>query len=318
MDIRVHGPEAGAAERAAVDSVLGPPVPLSGHAARSRHDLVLPALHAVQSRFGWLPPGALNYICERLTLPPAELFGVATFYHLFSLTPQPAKVVHVCDDIACRIQGAEEWCAELETQLGAEDNPAAKDGMTWRRSPCLGQCERAPAALLIEAGEVPSASPFGRGRREAREARARQGEASREAEGHKFGQILEPSPGASDSRLSCLPLPEGEGLIPQFGQPGLRLLRRIGRVDPESLEAYRGDGGYTALERAIKLGPDRIIREVTASNLVGRGGAAFPTGRKWDAVAKAAARPHYVVCNADESEPGTFKDRVCPRGRVLG
>ena len=199
MDIRVHGPEAGAAERAAVDSVLGPPVPLSGHAARSRHDLVLPALHAVQSRFGWLPPGALNYICERLTLPPAELFGVATFYHLFSLTPQPAKVVHVCDDIACRIQGAEEWCAELETQLGAEDNPAAKDGMTWRRSPCLGQCERAPAALLIEAGEVPSASPFGRGRREAR---ARQGEASREAEGHKFGQILEPSPGASDSRLS--------------------------------------------------------------------------------------------------------------------
>src|SRR5439155_159491 len=58
----------------------------------------------------------------------------------------------------------------------------------------------------------------------------------------------------------------------------------------------------------------RIIREVTASNLVGRGGAAFPTGRKWDAVAKAAARPHYVVCNADESEPGTFKDRVLMEG----
>jgi len=295
MDIRVHGPEAGAAERAAVDSVLGPPVPLSGHAARSRHDLVLPALHAVQSRFGWLPPGALNYICERLTFPPAELFGVATFYHLFSLTPQPAKVVHVCDDIACRIQGAEEWCAELETQLGAEDNPAAKDGMTWRRSPCLGQCERAPAALLIEAGEVPSASPFGRGRR---------GSAT-PGEGHKFGQILTPS---------SYPLPEGEGLIPQFGQPGLRLLRRIGRVDPERLEAYRDEGGYAALERAIELGPQRIIREVTASNLVGRGGAAFPTGRKWEAVAKAAARPHYVVCNADESEPGTFKDRVLMEG----
>src|SRR5438445_13485700 len=211
MDSHGHGAEVGAAERAAVDSVLGAPVPLSGHAARPRRALLLPSLHAVQSRFGWLPPGALNYICERLTLPPAELFGVATFYHLFSLTPQPAKVVHVCDDIACRIQGAEEWCAELETQLGVEDNPAAKDGMTWRRSPCLGQCERAPAALLIEAGEVPSASPFGRGRREAQ---ARQGEASREAEGHKFGQILEPSPGASDSRLSRRPLPEGEGLIP--------------------------------------------------------------------------------------------------------
>ena len=295
MDIRVHGPHAGAAERAAVDSVLGPAVPLSGHAARSRHDLVLPALHAVQSRFGWLPPGALNYICERLTLPPAELFGIATFYHLFSLTPQPAKVVHVCDDIACRIQGAEEWCAELETDLGRENDPAPANGMTWRRSPCLGQCERAPAALVIEAGEVPSASAFGRGRREAQ---ARKRASSVEGEGYNFDESGDPRPPA----------------IPQFGRPGLRLLRRIGRVDPESIDAYRADGGYKALERAMQQGPQRIIREVTASNLVGRGGAAFPTGRKWDAVAKAASRPHYVVCNADESEPGTFKDRVLMEG----
>jgi len=91
MDIRVHGPEAGAAERAAVDSVLGAPVSLSGHAARSKRDLLLPALHAVQSRFGWLPPGALNYISERLTVPPAELFGVATFYHLFFSYTQAAE-----------------------------------------------------------------------------------------------------------------------------------------------------------------------------------------------------------------------------------
>ena len=62
--------------------------------------------------------------------------------------------------------------------------------------------------------------------------------------------------------------------------------------------------------RAIELGPEGVIREVAASKLLGRGGAAFPTGRKWDAVAKAAARPHYLVCNADESEPGTFKDRL--------
>src|SRR5437879_4270738 len=106
MDIRVHGPEAGAAERAAVDSVLGAGVSLSGHAARSKRDLLLPALHAVQSRFGWLPPGALNYISERLMVPPAELFGVASFYHLFSLTPHSPRVMHVCDDIAGRINVA--------------------------------------------------------------------------------------------------------------------------------------------------------------------------------------------------------------------
>ena len=88
------------------------------------------------------------------------------------------------------------------------------------------------------------------------------------------------------------------------------MLRRIGKIEPTSVDVYRADGGYKALERAFQLGPEGVIQEVLASNLVGRGGAAFPTGRKWDAVAKAAARPHYVVCNADESEPGTFKDRI--------
>src|SRR5438105_591733 len=78
------------------------------------------ALHAVQDRFGWLTPAALNYICERLTLPPAEVFGVVTFYHLFSLTPRSPKVTHVCDDIACRIKGAEQLCADMEKKLGPE------------------------------------------------------------------------------------------------------------------------------------------------------------------------------------------------------
>jgi NADH-quinone oxidoreductase subunit F len=68
------------------------------------------------------------------------------------------------------------------------------------------------------------------------------------------------------------------------------------------------------LQRAVELGPAAIIREVTAAKLMGRGGAAFPTGRKWEAVAKAAAQPHYLVCNADESEPGTFKDRLLMEG----
>jgi NADH-quinone oxidoreductase subunit F len=90
----------------------------------------------------------------------------------------------------------------------------------------------------------------------------------------------------------------------------LRLLRRVGRIEPSDTAAYCGDGGYRALQRAFELGPESVIQEVLASNLVGRGGAAFPTGRKWDAVAKAPGRPHFVVCNADESEPGTFKDRI--------
>ena len=81
-----------------------------------------------------------------------------------------------------------------------------------------------------------------------------------------------------------------------------------------SLDDYRANGGYAALARAFEIGPERVIAEVTDSRLLGRGGAAFPTGRKWAAVAAQAAQPHYLVCNADESEPGTFKDRVLLEG----
>jgi len=102
--------------------------------------------------------------------------------------------------------------------------------------------------------------------------------------------------------------------IPQERVPGLRLLARIGAVDPMSLDDYRAAGGFRALERARAIGPQQVIDEVTASGLVGRGGAAFPTGRKWAAVAAQPAQPHYLVCNADESEPGTFKDRVLMEG----
>ncbi len=97
-------------------------------------------------------------------------------------------------------------------------------------------------------------------------------------------------------------------------RPQGKLLRRVGVVDPESIDDYRRVGGFAALKRAREMGVDAVIREVTEARLLGRGGAAFPTGRKWESVAKAPARPHYLVCNADESEPGTFKDRVLMEG----
>ena len=82
-----------------------------------RH-LLLPALHGVQDAIGWISPAALNYISERLGVPPAEAFGVATFYSLLSTTEQPPRVAHVCDDIACRGAGALHLCRQLEQRLG--------------------------------------------------------------------------------------------------------------------------------------------------------------------------------------------------------
>jgi NADH-quinone oxidoreductase subunit F len=91
------------------------------------------------------------------------------------------------------------------------------------------------------------------------------------------------------------------------------LLKRVGKVDPASFDDYRRLDGYRALARAFELGPAAVIEEVKKSGLKGRGGAAFPTGIKWEAVAREPA-PRYLVCNADESEPGTFKDRVIMEG----
>jgi NADH-quinone oxidoreductase subunit F len=105
--------------------------------------------------------------------------------------------------------------------------------------------------------------------------------------------------------------------VPQImgepGEPGLRLLSRVGRVDPTSLDDYRAAGGFLALRRAFEMGPERVVREVIDAKLVGRGGAAFPTGQKWLGV-RSTVESRYLICNADESEPGTFKDRVLMEG----
>jgi NADH-quinone oxidoreductase subunit F len=252
-DLRLLDAEPTDDEREAIDAVVG-----EGHlnsdrvwrSDRTKRHLLLPALRAAQRRVGWVSEGALGYACRRLEVAPAEAYGVATFYAMISLEERPAEQLHVCTDLSCRLAG-------FELPEGAHP------------SPCLGLCERAPAALRTVAG-------------------------------------LEP-------REEQLPA-EGPPL-PQAGEDGLRLLKRIAAgVDPESLDAYRAAGGYEALRRAIELGPVELVREVAESKLLGRGGAAFPTGAKWEAVARQPVQPHYLVCNGDESEPGTFKDRVLMEG----
>jgi NADH-quinone oxidoreductase subunit F len=299
MDLHVIGPLASPAERAAVDAVLGPPESgwvggprrpgldgtssRGGHAIRSRRSQLLPALHAVQDRVGWISQPALNYISKRLAVPPAEAYGVATFYALYATRPQPPVVAHVCDDIACRVAGGEEICDDLRRRLGPEGEVSGDGQVGWHRSPCLGLCDLAPAVLVTSAGE-----------RTTRTAIAPADAAA------VLARLEAPDRGSPRNAATAT----GHG----------RLLARVGAVDPTSLDAYRASGGYAALARAIELGPEGVIAEVTASGLMGRGGAAFPTGRKWAAVAAQPAQPRYLVCNADESEPGTFKDRVLLEG----
>ena len=251
MDIRTTGGPATAEEVAAVDGLLGPPEAVHHHLAyggrmlRTRRHLLLPVLHAIQDRAGWVSRGALEYACRRLSIPPAEAYGVVSFYARFALEPRGDVALHVCDDIVCSLAG-------VEKPEGA------------RLAPCLGLCDRAPATLT-----------------------------------ERFGAVYE-----------AVQTPSSQ----PSGYPGARLLRRIGVVDPDSIDSYLQHGGFSALKRAREMGPAAVIDAVTQAKLLGRGGAAFPTGRKWQSVADAPVRPHYLVCNADESEPGTFKDRVLMEG----
>jgi NADH-quinone oxidoreductase subunit F len=266
-----------AEERAAVDHLLGnPETPYGGraivgglhHALDNRH-LLLPALWAIQDAIGYISPGAMNYVSERLTVPPADAYGVASFYSLLHTDGrQASRLAHVCDDVACRRTGVE--------LLGALSGRA--DVLS---GPCLGQCDRAPAVFIQIAGArdivLTGATP----------------ELVRSILDGADPQTDETDPGIA------------------VGGP---LVARVGNADPTSLDDYLGTGGYRSLRTAVAAGRDAVIEAVTTSAIRGRGGAAFPAGIKWRAVADEPATPKYIVCNADESEPGTFKDRVLLEG----
>lgn len=312
MDIHFTADQPSVEEKAAVDQELGTPgrswegaerqtssdgrVSFGGHDADSHRHKLLPTLHAIQARIGWISPGAINYASLRLGLPPAEVYGVASFYGIFSLAARAAVVAHMCDDIACMTRGAEEICSKLEAKLGPAGKPCLGDKATWLRSPCLGLCERAPAAMITAAGKI-----------------------SRE-------RVLAPANADSIQALlrsaidGKLPAEADElnvkASVPQAGSKDLHLLRRVGTASATNLDEYKRADGYEALRKALEIGPEAVVREVIESKLLGRGGAAFPTGKKWEALLsqRKQGRTHYVICNADESEPGTFKDRVLMEG----
>jgi len=274
MDLRIMLDRPTEAERRAVDDLIGPAeagsgrVVFGGRAARSRRHLLLPALHAAQDATGSITRGALAYICDRLTIPPAEAYGVATFYALFKPDGPGGPTTHVCDDIVCVQHGAEALCRSLDVS-----------GEGYERSPCLGQCDRAPAAMFHRPGTgYGNAAPVG-----------------------------------ADTLGSFAFDELSPGVIHQE-RDRLTLLRRVGQVDPTSLDSYIAAGGFQTLAKAREIGPEAVIAELELSGLRGRGGAAFPIGIKWAGVRAAGGREKYVIANGDESEPGTFKDRLLMEG----
>lgn len=237
---------------------------------------LLPALHKIQETYGWISPEAAQAVARTLSLPLADVYGVITFYTMFYDRPTGRTIVRVCRGPVCVLRGSETLLHHLKAHLDVEEGEPSRDRAWMVESvPCLGLCDHAPAVLVGDQAFGPAT------------------------------QLQHPQ----------------AVLERQLPQPRLRVdgpTRRLTahlEESPLSLEAYRRNGGYEALTRALhKMTPKDVREAVKAAGLWGRGGAAFPTGLKWEFAAQAPGEPKYVVCNADESEPGTFKDRLLMEG----
>ncbi|MEZ4416496.1 MAG: NADH-ubiquinone oxidoreductase-F iron-sulfur binding region domain-containing protein [Gemmatimonadota bacterium] len=218
---------------------------------------LLPVLHALHQRDGYLSEEALRFVARALRIPIADLYGTVTFYHHFSRDPGGLDRPRVCVGPVCRSRGAAELVAALQ---GEGKRPLA--------IPCPGRCDQPVPVLTRDRVQI-----------------ARNGGA----------WVQEPTPLPPES-----PAGTGECVFAQIRAPGR-----------STLSGYRATGGFEALSTTLgRRSPAEVLEVVDRSRLAGRGGAGFPTGRKWRAVAEAAGAPKSIVCNADEGEPGCFKDRV--------
>ncbi len=253
------------------DNELEPLRPILAELAPQGRPALLPALHAAQRFHGWLSEPVVAEVARALGVPLADVYGVIEFYAMFYRHPVGRTMVRVCSAPVCAVAGAEAVAESLCRHLKVASDQVTVDGaFTVEHAPCLGLCDRTPALLV---GEV--------------------------AVGH-----------AAPEQAAAICAVSSDETVSFVGGDIRILTSNCGQGRPTSLADYQATGGYTGLKKALTMTPQAVLGEVKTAGLVGRGGAAFPTGIKWEGAANAPGQPKYIVCNADESEPGTFKDRI--------
>lgn len=258
----------GAERFAAVEHVMQ-------HFDYQEHGLV-ETLIAAQEAYGHLSEELMAYVAKKLHIPLSRVYGVATFYDLFTLEAAGEMECLICTGPACAIVGGKEVLAEAHEIAGTKKVwPGADNQYRIKEASCLGLCDQAPAALVNNNAQV----AFGV---------------------QDVPAMLQGLVSAPKCRV-C-------------GDPQV-LTKAINHIGPIDLDGHRAAGAFRALEKALsEMTPSEVIGEVKDSRLAGRGGAGFPTGLKWELAHRAKGTDKYVVCNFDESEPGTFKDRVLMEG----
>jgi NADH-quinone oxidoreductase subunit F len=247
---------------------------------------LLPALHAAQTRYGWISEPVAAEISRVLNVPLVDIHGVIEFYAMFYNEPIGQTIVRVCTDPACSTRNADEVltaaCQKAKVERPGETSVDGR--FTIERSPCLGLCNTGVGVCVTH-----------------------------QHDGHyhtaTYGNVR-------PYTLGDLFAGHGRPAEDYVGGDVCIVTALCGRGHTASLIEYEAAGGMRALRQLFEqqLSPQHVIDELKQSGLLGRGGAAFPTWIKWEGVMKSTNTPKYFVINADESEPGTFKDRILLEG----
>ncbi|MEA1910178.1 MAG: NAD(P)H-dependent oxidoreductase subunit E [Spirochaetota bacterium] len=237
---------------------------------KSRTNL-LPSLLKAQELFGYISENTASRLGEVLKVPLADIYGVIEFYSLLYSKPTAKTVIRICTSPLCSLKGSEKIKKALLTKLDLKEGVPSADGLFMVESVhCLGLCDHAPAALVNESA------------------------------------VCDLNEDSVDNLIQGIK----SGPENNFYSSNPVITKRFGKIDPLSIEDFIREGGFQGFFHALTFTKNELIYAVKASGLKGRGGAGYPTGLKEQGTFKVNDPETYVVCNADESEPGTFKDRI--------
>ena len=241
---------------------------------------MLDIVQAVNDEYGYVPGEAMDLIAELLKTHRVEVESVVSFYAFLSEKPKGKIVIRVCDDVIDRLQGADRVGLAFREELGINFGETTPDGaITLEKTPCIGMSDQAPS-VAVNNVIIPNVSSD----------KAR--DIVRELRQHMTPEKL------------VHHLGDGNNAHPLIQSMVHNNIRKRGGLIFTPIN--RGE----AIRKALAMSPVEVIRAVKTARLRGRGGAGFPTGMKWEFTRGAPGEHKYVLCNADEGEPGTFKDRV--------
>jgi NADH-quinone oxidoreductase subunit F len=248
-----------------------------------KRSALVPMLLYAQDEFGYISDEMIAEIARRLELPTVSVEETLEYYSMLHRKPVGKFHVQVCTNVACMLRGGTELLDRAKKRLEIGHKETTEDGVfSLEEVECIGACTGAPA-MQVNYDFYENLTPV---------------KFDKIIESLDLGRKEEP-----EAVISGALHPREKGEIPVIS-------KRWGIEGSTKIDVFLQNGGYQALEKALKqMTPETIIDEVKKSNLRGRGGAGFPTGMKWSFVPKDSPKARYVICNADESEPGTCKDR---------